>query len=353
MFLNHVKIVVCRNIYKYMSHEREGYLGGRKPTAVTTRPTQERIIFKVKKLGTEIIRPPFAKVTEIFINRVERKVVDRINPEYAEGFDTAFKEAMQDSNVLAILISNHEGHADAISTAVISRRLTRIVNEARSDNDQFRGFMLTTAASLETGHQNLFLQEAIKQAKKKLPKYNLSTQPFVRKADRERYGIISDNSSYMKELMEIVGKGVNRSADGLAFYPQGSVESGRRIKKGKNKNHIKGMQRLNCNELYSLIEIIEARYHRKVLLIPIGSHGAGNVINPDHRRPTLKTVSTLANKKPKSLMSVKVGVPIKWDDLKKQIKEQKGQEATSEDLGDVLGRIIASLLPSDARGIYS
>lgn len=337
-----------------MSHAREAPLWRIKPMAGAAKYTQERIIPKVKRLGTGIVRPPIAKAAEIFFNRVERKIVERIEPEYAEGFDNAYKEEMQDPNTtIPILIFNHEGHADAISTAIISRKLTGITNETRSDEDLFRGFMLTVAASLETGHQNLFLQEGMRVVKKKLPRYNMSTEPFVREQDRERYGITSDNEAYVAKLMEIAKKGVNRSADGLAFYPQGSVESGRHIKEGPNKNHIKGMQKFNCDELYNLIKIIEARYHRKVLLIPVGSHGAGNVISPDHRRPTLKTVTTLVRKNPESMMSIKVGMPIKWSDLKKQIEERKGQKATAEDLEEFLGKTIASLLPPDARGVYA
>lgn len=336
-----------------MSHEGEAPFWGRKPITDATKYTQERILPKAKRLGTEIIRPPIAKATEIFFNRVENNVVARITPEYVEGFDNAFREAMRDSNIMPILISNHEGHADAISTAVISGRLTGIVNETRSSGDQFRGFMLTVAASLETGDQNLFLQEGMRVVKKKLPRYSLSMQPFVRERDRTKYGITADNEDYMGTLMEIARRGSNRIADGLAFYPQGSVESGRRIKEGANKNHIKGMQSFNCDELYNLIRIIETRYHRRVLLVPIGSHGAGNVINPDHRRPTLKTLLTLAKKNPESLMSVKLGMPINWTDLKQQIEKQKGRKATAQDVGDFLGKTIAALLPPDARGIYA
>lgn len=334
-----------------MSHEGEAPLWRTKPIAGAAKYTLERIVPKFKRLGTKIIRPPIAKAAEIFFDRVERKIVERIEPEYAEGFDAAFREAMRDPDTIPILISNHEGHADAISTAIISRRLTGIASETRGNEDL--GYMLTVAASLETGHQNLFLQEGMKVVQGMLPRYSLSTQPFVREEDRERYGITSHNEDYTEKLLEIVGKGVNRSADGLAFYPQGSVESGRRIKEGPNKNHIKGMQRFNCDKLYNLIRIIEARYHRKVLLIPVGSHGAGNVINPDHRRPTLATIVKLATPNPRSLMQVKIGMPIKWRDLKKQIEEQKGQKVTLEDVENSLGKTIASLLPPDARGIYA
>lgn len=336
-----------------MLHEQErSFWEGMEKTGAA-RPAQERIIFEAKRLGKEILRPAIAKATEIFINRVQRKIVERIKPEYAEGFDSAFTQAMRYPNIIPILISNHEGHADIISTAIISRKLTDIVNTTRNDEDRFRGFMLTIAASLETGHQNLFLQESIRQAKMKLPEYFLSTQSFRRKADRERYGITSDNSHYMRKLTAIVNRGEEREADGLAFYPQGSVESGRRIKNGKDENHIKGMQEFNCDELYKLIRVIESRYQRKVLIIPIGSHGAGNVVNPDHRRPTLKTAVELVKQDPKSLMSVRIGLPIEWDNLVRQTEEQKGREATPEDIGDSLGKIIASLLPSDARGVYA
>lgn len=326
-----------------MSHERTSFL--RRPTG--------RTIFEVKRLGKEIARPPIAIGTRVFVSLAERKIVKPIEPKYLEGFGSAFREAMQDFNTLLILVSNHEGHADIAPIAIVSQKLTDIINETRDDGDRFRGFMLTIAASLGTGHQNLFLQETIRQAKKRFLDYHLVTQPFVRETDKEKYGLVSDNSDYMKKLMEIVKKEDNRGTDGLAFFPQGSVESGRRIKTGKDKGRIKGMQKFNCGELYNLIEIIEARYHRKVLIIPIGSHGAGNVISPDHRRPTLTAIAQMPKPHPKPLIVVKVGLPIKWGHLKNQIEEQKGQKATAKDIGDFLGKTIAAMLPPDARGIYA
>lgn len=318
--------------------------------------SHERMLFLEKsteRLGKKIARPPIALATRIFVSLGERKIVKPIEPEYAEGFGSAFREAMQDLNALPILISNHEGHADIVSIAIVSQNLTNIINGTRDGEDQFRGFMLTIAASLETGHQNLFLQEITRQAKEIFLNYHLVTQAFVRKSDREKYGLDSNNLDYMKRLMEIVKKGANRGADGLAFFPQGSVESGRRIKNGENKGQIKGMQKFNCDELHKLIGIIETRYQRKVLLIPIGSHGAGKVINPDHRRPTREAIVKMLTLHPKPLMVVKVGLPIIWDSLVEQIGGQEGRKATAEDIGDFLGKTIASLLSSDARGVYA
>lgn len=316
-----------------MSHERMPSL--RKPA---------------ERLGKEIVRLPIALAAKMFVTLGERKIVKPIKPKYAEGFDSAFKKAMGDPSTLPIFISNHEGHADIASIAIVSQKLTDII---RSDGNQFRGFMLTIAASLETGHQNLFLQEITRQAKKRFLNYHLVTQAFVREADREKYGIDSNNLVYMKRLMEIVKKGDNRGADGLAFFPQGSVESGRRIETGEDKGRIKGMQKFNCGELYELIEKIEARCQRKVLIIPIGSHGAGKVISPDHRRPTLAAIEQMPKLHPKPLMVVEVGLPIEWGHLKEQIVEQKRGEVTAEDVGNFLGKIVASLLPSDAQGIYA
>lgn len=333
-----------------MSHERIPFGSVFGPV----KKAQKLTTFQAERLGKEFARPLIAIGTRGFVSLGERKIVKPIKPEYAEGFDNAFKKAMRDPSTLPILVSNHEGHADIVSIALVSRELTNIINGTRGDGDRFRGFMLTIAASLETGHQNLFLQEITRQAKKRFLNYHLVTQPFVREADREKYGMDSNNLGYMKKLMEIVQKGDKRVADGLAFFPQGSVESGRRIKNGKNKGRIKGMQKFNCGELYNLIEKIEARCQRKVLIIPIGSHGAGKVISPDHRRPTLTAIEEMLLKPhPKPLMVVKVGLPIEWGRLKEQIVEQKRGEVTAEDVGNFLEKIVAPLLPSDARGIYA
>lgn len=336
-----------------MSHERTPFL--RRPTELLfdyVGKARKRTTFGAKILSKGIARPPIVLATRIFVSLAERKIVKPIKPEYAEGFGSAFIKAMQDPNTLPILICNHEGHADIASIAIVSQNLTNIINGTRDGEDQFRGFMLTIAASLETGHQNLFLQETTRQAKKRFLNYHLVTQAFVRETDREKYGLVSNNLDYMRKLMEIIKGEVNRGADGLAFFPQGSVESGRRMENGENKGRIKGMQKFNCSELYELIQGIELKYKRKVLIIPIGSHGAGKVISPDHRRPTLAAIEQMSKLHPKPLMVVKVGLPREWDSLVMEIGKQEGRQATAEDVGNSLGKIVASLLPPDARGEY-
>lgn len=309
---------------------------------------------KSLSLAGRLIKPAVVKGTEILMRRAERNILGPIKPEYPKGFDYACAELMKDSSVVPILISNHQGHADAAATGVISRDITEILNAGRTPQTAFRGFMLTIAASLETGHQNIFLQQIVRQAKKRMPKYSLSTQSYTRDKDKREYNMTSDRE-YSEKLTEIIRGDEKREADGLAFYVEGTVEGGRRIKEGENKGQIKGMQKIDLSGIQKLIRIMEIRYKKKAVLIPYGAYGAFNVLDPNHKNfPTLKALAAIANitVPRKGLLTARVGMPIEYSEIVCQIQEQKGGKATLDDIENHVGRMIADLLPEEAQGVY-
>lgn len=314
--------------------------------------TQERQLSFAEKLK----KPLIALGATVFVGLAERNIVKPIKPKYPEGFDDTFMEIMKDPAVLPIFISNHTGHADAAGTIVVSRRLTELANKVRPPENQFRGFMLTIAASLESAHQNLFLQQCTNRAKKLLPEYAMSFSAYTRKKDVEKYQMnLGGNRVYAKKTNEITEGAGEREADGLAYYIEGTVEGGRRIKEGENMGQIKGIQRIDCEQLDKIIKRAQLRHHRKAVIIIASSDGACEILDPDKdNRPTRKAILTLSRPIPpkKSLLTIKVDKPIFYDDMIHQLEEKTGRQATVQEIGDEIGRRIAKGLPQEKRGYY-
>lgn len=317
---------------------------------------RSKISEKRLSIGEKVEKPFIALGAAIFVRLVEHNIVKPIKPEYPEGFDNAFMELAKNPDVLLILISNHTGHADVAGTAVVSKQLTELANRVRPPENQFRGFMLTIAASLESAHQNLFLQQCTRQARKLLSKYSLSLEAYIRKKDIEKYQMHSrNNAGYAERTNEIIRKEKEREADGLVYYIEGTVEGGRRIKEGENAGQIKGTQRIDWEQCDMLINRAQSRDNRNVVIITISSDGASEILDPDQgNRPTRKTILTITGPIPpeKSLLTVKVSMPRFYDDLKRQIEKEGDRQATLQDIGDEIGREISSGLPPEKRGYY-
>lgn len=321
-----------------------------------TQRIRNKIREKRLSLGEKITKPLIALKATIFVGAVERNIVKPIKPEFPENFDNTFIEIMKDPAILPILISNHTGHADAAGTAVVAKQLTKLANRARPPENQFRGFMLTIAASLESAHQNLFLQQCTNRAKKILPNYGLSLGAYTRPKDVEKYKMDSSNNRVYAEKISDIMKGTGeREADGLAYYIEGTVEGGRRITEGENIGQTKGTQRIDCEQLDKIINKAQSRHHRKVVIITASSDGASDILNPDkNNQPTRKATMVVVNPIPpkKSLLTVKIDMPIFYDDLIRQLEKRTGQKVTSQDIGDEIGRRISKGLPPEKQGYY-
>lgn len=308
-------------------------------------------------IAEKIKKPAIALAATIFVWRVEQKAVKPIKPEYAKGFDKAFMELAKDPSVLFILVSNHTGHADAAGTAVIAKHLTDLANKVRPVENQFRGFMLTIAASLEAAHQNLFLQQCARRAKKILPKkFHMPLGEFTRKKDVDQYEMDSNgNREYAEKTSAIIKGKDDRVADGLAYYIEGTVEGGRRAKEGENAGQRNGTQRIDWDQYDKIINKAQSRHHRKVAIITASSKGACEILDPDRdNQPTKKAILYVANPLPsrKSLLTVKVDLPIPYDDMVSQLEGKMGQKIIPQDTGDEIGRKISKPLPPNERGYY-
>lgn len=194
----------------------------------------------------------------LFLSLTEYQIVRQIKPEYPEGFEEKFIEIMKDRNVVPILIANHESLADTISMALISDRLTKLINKARgvddalwkviindfkdafagnllkerpADKKEFQGWVLTMAKSLVPGikGQGEFIQALTGQLNSWLFSKSVTVDGYVRKKDEIKYGLQRTNIGYTRRFIEDIKQGKGR-----AMFPQGSVESGRLMKNNKD-----------------------------------------------------------------------------------------------------------------------
>lgn len=339
-----------------MSHEQESPLVNREPLQLFAVP------LKVAQGIEGSLRRPFIKTfISMLLPFIERKLVKTMVPEFPQKFEIAFGEQMKDQNTVPIIVSSHEGHADAITMVALSKILTNLANQTsdpqKNDSEnRLKGFQLLVAASMRAGHQGLLIQESVVQAEKKYfpHKYPLTFVDYVREKDVGKYGMEPNKIAFTRRLIRAVNERY-----GIAVFPEASVESGR--KDGKNRNAIKGMQPINCENLRTVIKII-IHQGKSVLLIPVGSHGAYKIVdsNLDKKsgepanRITLKELKALLGKDANKLISARVGMPIKYEDIINELMAQRqGKQPTEQDISDLLGKKIAQLLPESARGVYA
>lgn len=320
---------------------------------------KERLKRKVQEKNLSfldhVVKPVISKGADIFIARGEKTIVPTINPEHPAGFEERFTELAKDPSSLFILLSSHQGHADIATTAVESGYLTGLTNKIRPENPS-RGYMLTIASSLESGHQKILLQNLIKGLQKEfLPKNFLSTGAYTRKKDTSQYGIEADDSEYNKSIKEIIRGNETRKADGLAFYLEGTVEGGRRKKKWGTEKSIKGLQPLDCENFYKLLKVMKI-CHRNPVLIFIGSDGANSILNPNFKNwPTVKAIKALAGNKPSKdkFFDVKVSMPITFDEMLAELQKDKQGKIEHQDVANYVGHNLAKLVRPEARGVYA
>ena len=321
------------------------------------KPGQEISVHKKHQSpGINPANPIISKGVDLFVRRVEKKILIPLQPNYEDGFRDKFVEVIEDSDVLPVAVITHQSHSDCISAAKLSKDLTTLANQHRYPEEEFRGYMLSVAASMQSGHQNIVVQQYFETTKSIASKYNLRLQTYVRQKDENQYGISrSKNIQFSRELARIINKQEDRQADGLIFFPEGTMEGGRKVIEGTKKGQINGMQELDWESIHKLIKGIEER-GRKVVIIPVGTHGEFRISNPSNKNyPTARVLKQLYNPlniPRESILSVNVGMPMTYSEIK-EILAKQGIEPNPQNIGEYVGRTIAKLLPLEARGVYA
>jgi len=300
-----------------------------------------------KKLGTTLSKPFMPILVGPILRRIESKWMPKITPEFQENFKD-FREAlnkrMKNPKAVAVTISNHFDHGNGVEMMFMSKMVLDAINSDRAPENYVKHTRLVIAKSLKNGLQEAFLQSIIERAEKNyLSKYYLSTLASVTKNDQKRRHMdMAGNVGFMKELIRIA----KTKNEMLEIFVEGTIDGGR-FTDGKRN----GMQPL-ITELDQIFNILKAN-DSEIVFIPFGTQGK-NRIHTDSKLPTRIALKTLfIEKNPKSLVDIKVGMPITYTEIKQQILEQKGKEATPDDIRDYLGRTcIAPLIPPDFQGVF-
>lgn len=300
---------------------------------------------KGKRLSIgEKIRKPFNDIgVGAIMRRIDSKLISPIEPEFPKGFEEALIEKMKNPNAVLIIISNHFDHANLLEMMVMSKKLIDMINTNRNRDSCLKGTRLIAAKSLKRGWQDMFLQSALKRAEQNLfPNYYLSLEECISKNDHKRRHMNpSENLTFIKHLINFA----QTKNEALEIFVEGSVDGGR-FTNGKRN----GMQPL-IEELDMIFKII-TKNEAEMVFVSFGTWGK-NRVHTDAKRPTSIALKTLfLDKDPKSLVNIKVGMPITDSEIKDQIQKQKGQEATPEDIRNYLGITIASMLPPDFQGVF-
>lgn len=248
---------------------------------------------------------------------------------WPEGFDQSFIDSISD-NYIPILYSNHQSWYDGLPVALIATKLMELSRQTQYNID---GFLLPIAASLEEGNQGQVLQRMYQITFEYLKRRSVEMIPVVREKDRVVHGIDRSNIAFLKQLM----KGV-KSGKGIATFPEGSVQGGRKNGDGS----VKGMQFFTENVLETMDSLLK-KLGKKALFIPAGISRSYDVLDPDTKKPTVEALVALYHLRSPNIVSINIGDPIKTDDI---------QGFTTEELNRYFGKKVASLLPFEERGVF-
>jgi hypothetical protein len=295
---------------------------------------------KIMPMSPENIKPiEGSKRVEWILGRIEKKLVVPAHVDFPEDYRAKFIETVKNPNVVPFIYSNHYDHANGLSMAIMSNMLTNLINNVRSDENPFNGFLMPVSKSILNGKQGSFMKDFIDQAKTDffLDKYRTHIIGCTTKNDREK----RDTNESNVELMLGVARIARDGNGGIAIFPEASVEGGRRIKEGEHKGQRKGLQEFNSDDISKLVELIEKRLHKELLYIPLGLSGP-NLLHTDHRLPTVIGMKSLT-KGSKGAINIRVGEPITHTEMINKI----GKNSTKEDICNHLRGMVAVLLPAN------
>ena len=279
------------------------------------------------------------------LNRIEEKFIKTANIIFPNEYKEIYLEKMKDPNIIPVAFGNHYDHWNGVSMAIIMKTLTELANTVRDPNNPFKGFLMPVSASLATGKQGMFLKGIFNNVNMDLfiTKYHTQMVPCVTKNDiKKRHMTDITNTRLLHEVMRIA----RNNNGGVCFFPEQTVEGGRRIKEGEFKGHRKGVQEFDSE----LIDMMTNRLDEELLYFPMGFHGP-NLVHTDSGIPTRKFWRGMRNNNPEDLngiINIQVGKPVTSSELNETIvKEKNGGEITKEDVSKKLRDMLVQLLPSD------
>lgn len=239
-----------------------------------------------------------------------------------------------------VIYLNHSSHYDGRPLAKSAERILKYINSFLLEEKKYRGFALPIATSIGTGNQHSLIKGLFESnIAREIEQAGIVTVSYARDKDREQYGDPPNLLEFMRKMKNLIKQGY-----AIAFFPEATVEGGRR----NGKHGIKGMQPFGKNAISTMARLALHEGHVPTF-IPIGIWGTHNVFSPDNYMPTIPTlirapIPFLA----KGIVKVRIGVPIRWDDLETML----GTSFNEGSVSNFLAGQLASLIPERARGVY-
>ena len=239
------------------------------------------------------------------------------------SFIDRFVDLIQQGHV-PVIYANHQSYADGMALSQITKYIM-----GKGLSGRLNGFLLPVAKSIETGDQGSEIQVITTMFTQVTTERGLLSVPIIRDKDKEEYGLEGSNTESYARLSNALEDGY-----GLAIFPEGTMEGGRKDTDGR----IKGMQQVSRSLLAGRLKVW-LRKGRTSVVLPVGIHGGYRIQHPDEKGKVSEDVlEMVAEDCPvKSRVTITVGKPFIPD-------------AAVND--DSLMRRVAQLLPPEARGYY-
>lgn len=235
--------------------------------------------------------------------------------EYHPDFGDKYIRAIQEG-YLPVPVATHQSHFDGVTLSLVTQDLTLAANSVLDKDHKLKGFMLPLANSLATGNQGTGMRLMYASMRPIIERKNLTPVLLTRRKDVYKYNMKSNLREYMEALAQGMTDGYS-----IAIFPEGSVEAGRKAPDGA----IKGMQPFSEGAIRSVL-ITAKIANKKVIFIPVGISGGYEVHNPNTKLPTKKALTAGFGLGNMNLVSIKVGLPIKQEDLEQVIQGSNNKE---------------------------
>lgn len=237
-------------------------------------------------------------------------------------------------NRVKVIYFRHLSHADAGALILTAKHLNKVGNLPIN-------FVLPLAASLETGDQSDKLTDFYNVIKPKLQRHRIEPIHVAREKDREKYGIARSTAENLRLFREI------RNGAALMYFPEGTVEGGRRDPK---TGLINGLSQVKDEFLPQMLSRISK--NTEIAFLPVSVSGTNRIYDPSTEDVTSEAGLTvpkqwLFRQFPKLAMAT-VGAPFTSYDM-----AQSGVNPNNPmEFNNFLMQRQAEMVPIQERGFY-
>lgn len=297
------------------------------------------------------ITSPFQRMFMDSLPVIDEATRYEIAPDFVECTQAAAREGLQ-----PIIISSHFQHYDLKPMSVVAEITLATMNTVLPPEKKFRGFTATIAKSAETGAQGPAIKRALDQIRPELSSRGLDLFGTVRPVDVERYGMTPNSI----ETANMIRRSVQEKR-GLAFFPEGSVEGGRR-KKGSRNGETNGMQPMRDFSFSQIMELstFQGTENFFIFMTP---YKTNRIVDPTNNLPTAEALAAILDGECRDIASITVGSIVKTQDVLDVLDIDLSEKNKREKIHDLrknasfideyMMRRLALTAPKEVRGVWS